>query len=101
MPSGRGGAAASHAGRTPSGGTGSLSGSAGAMSAHLSVRWTHGLLPRLGVLGLLAAALRRQRGDEGLLRDVDAADRLHPLLALLLLLEQLALAADVTAVALG
>jgi hypothetical protein len=33
--------------------------------------------------------------------DLDAADRLHLLLALLLLLEQLALAGDVAAVALG
>src|SRR3954469_271456 len=42
-----------------------------------------------------------QRGDEGLLGDLDPADHLHPLLAFLLLLEQLALAGDVTAVALG
>ena len=34
-------------------------------------------------------------------RDLDPADHLHPLLALLLLLEQLALAGDVAAVALG
>ena len=38
---------------------------------------------------------------ERLLRDLDRADLLHPLLALLLLLEQLALAGDVAAVALG
>src|SRR6476620_4103602 len=42
-----------------------------------------------------------QRGDERLRRDLHGADVLHPLLAGLLLLEQLALAADVTAVALG
>src|SRR5439155_16816491 len=42
-----------------------------------------------------------QRGDEGFLRDLDPADHLHPALALLLLLQQLALAGDVTAVALG
>src|SRR3712207_9478728 len=42
-----------------------------------------------------------QGGDEGLLRDLDPPDGLHPLLALLLLLQQLALAGDVTAVALG
>src|SRR5438093_7841903 len=35
------------------------------------------------------------------LRDLDLADTLHPLLAFLLLLEQLALARDVAAVALG
>src|SRR2546422_864485 len=42
-----------------------------------------------------------QRGDERLLGDLDAADALHAPLALLLALEQLALAGDVTAVALG
>src|SRR6266508_1286528 len=42
-----------------------------------------------------------QRRDECLLRDVDATNPAHPLLALLLLLEQLALAGDVAAVALG
>ena len=42
-----------------------------------------------------------ERGDERLLGDLDAADHLHPLLALLLLLQQLALAGDVAAVALG
>src|SRR5680860_553442 len=42
-----------------------------------------------------------ERGDERLLGDLDAADHLHPLLALLLLLQQLTLAGDVTAVALG
>src|SRR5690348_12865261 len=39
--------------------------------------------------------------EEGLLRDLDASHRLHPLLAGLLLLEQLALASHVAAVALG
>src|SRR4029450_11667279 len=42
-----------------------------------------------------------ERGDERLLRDLDAADHLHPLLTLLLLLQQLPLAGDVTAAALG
>ena len=40
-------------------------------------------------------------GEEGVLRDLDVADLLHPLLAFLLLLQQLALAGDVAAVALG
>src|SRR5471030_632948 len=40
-----------------------------------------------------------QHCEERLLGHLDAADVLHPLLALLLLLEQLPLAADVTAVA--
>src|SRR4051794_19679764 len=53
----------------------------------------------LGLVG--AAGVGGQRGDEGLLRDVDPPDGLHPLLALLLLLQQLALAGDVAAVALG
>src|SRR5262245_43751386 len=50
------------------------------------------------------AARRRlldlQERQEGLLRDVDRADALHPLLAFLLLLEQLPLARDVATVAL-
>src|SRR3954463_7385059 len=41
-----------------------------------------------------------QHGQERLLGDLDAPDLLHPLLALLLTLEQLALTADVAAVAL-
>ncbi len=54
--------------------------------------------PYLGRFSVLAGG---QRGDERLLRYLHAADRLHPLLAFLLLLEQLPLAGDVTAVALG
>src|SRR6476661_11274766 len=50
---------------------------------------------------LLADGVVGQCRDERLGRDLDAADVLHPLLAGLLLLEQLALAADVAAVALG
>src|SRR6188508_677584 len=42
-----------------------------------------------------------QHGKEGLLRDLDRADALHALLPFLLLLEQLSLARDVAAVALG
>src|SRR3954469_11847152 len=42
-----------------------------------------------------------QHRQERLLGPLDAADLLHPLLALLLLLEQLALTRDVAAVALG
>ena len=42
-----------------------------------------------------------QRRQERLLRDLDLADLPHALLALLLLLEELALAGDVAAVALG
>src|SRR5215510_14486581 len=41
-----------------------------------------------------------EHGEERLLRDLDAADLLHALLPLLLLLEELALARDVPAVAL-
>src|SRR5690606_24531965 len=54
---------------------------------------------RLAVLGRRAAG--RARGDEGLRRALAPPDVLHPLLALLLLLAQLALPGDVTAVALG
>ena len=39
--------------------------------------------------------------QEGLLRDVDLADRFHPLLAFALFRPQLSLARDVTAIALG
>jgi hypothetical protein len=42
-----------------------------------------------------------QRGDEGFLRDLDLAELPHLLLAFLLLVQQLALARDVAAVALG
>ena len=51
------------------------------------------LLPR-------ALAVKREHRQERLLRHLDRADDLHALLALLLLLEQLALARDVAAVAL-
>src|SRR5215203_3872016 len=53
------------------------------------------------LLCLLARGVGGESGDEGLLGHLDPADHLHPLLALLLLLQQLALAGDVTAVALG
>src|SRR6201999_2801875 len=42
-----------------------------------------------------------QDREEGLLRDIDLADPLHALLALFLLVEELALTADVATVALG
>src|SRR6186997_2326274 len=44
-------------------------------------------------------SIHLQRGDEGFLRDVDLAELPHALLALLLLVEQLALARGVAAVA--
>src|SRR5690606_38285406 len=47
------------------------------------------------------ALVHPQDGEEGLLGDLDGADALHPLLPFLLLLEELALARDVPAVALG
>src|SRR5574344_1265547 len=42
-----------------------------------------------------------QDGHERFLRHLDAADRLHALLAFLLFLQQLALTGDITAIALG
>src|SRR5271155_1322543 len=42
-----------------------------------------------------------EQGQESLLRNLDASDLLHPLLAFLLLLEQLAFSRDVAAVTLG
>src|SRR5690625_6519968 len=50
---------------------------------------------------LAGGSIGGERGDERLLRHVHPADGLHPLLPLLLLLQQLALARDVAAVALG
>src|SRR5207247_11370783 len=52
--------------------------------------------PRLPLL-----LIEVEHGQERLLWHLDRADLLHPLLALLLLLEQLALAGDVAAVAFG
>ena len=52
------------------------------------------------VAGAHLLVVQVEHGQERLLRHLDAADLLHPLLALLLLLEQLPLAADVAAVAL-
>src|ERR1700748_3810467 len=48
-----------------------------------------------------ASAIHLQRGNEGFLRDVDLAELPHLLLAFLLLLQNLALARDVAAVAFG
>src|SRR5687768_7963375 len=53
------------------------------------------------LLRLVTCRIGGQCGDEGLLGYLDPADRLHPLLAFLLLLEQFALTGDVTAVALA
>src|SRR6266542_1556536 len=49
----------------------------------------------------LLPVVHAKDGQEGLLRDLDGTDPLHALLAFLLLLEELALARDVAAVALG
>src|SRR3954464_10314675 len=56
----------------------------------------------LGATGLRTLRLRPhfKHREERFLRNLDAADALHPLLPFLLLLEQLSLAADVAAVAL-
>src|SRR5207253_7636769 len=51
--------------------------------------------------GSRRSVARAQDGEERLLRDLDLADHLHALLAGLLLLQELALARDVAAVALG
>src|SRR5450759_5212765 len=49
----------------------------------------------------VATSVKAQHRHEGLLRDLDIADALHPRLTRLRLLEELALARDVAAVALG
>src|SRR5688500_8522125 len=46
-------------------------------------------------------SLNLKNGEEGLLRNLHRTDLLHPLLAFLLLLEELALARDVAAITLG
>src|SRR5687768_8001120 len=48
----------------------------------------------------LVAGAEAEDGHEGFLRNLDAPDELHPRLALFLLLEELALARDIAAVAL-
>src|SRR5207244_959125 len=58
------------------------------------------ILPSAKTQGPLLV-LQPQRRDERLLGDLDPADALHAPLALLLTLEELALAGDVAAVALG
>src|SRR5487761_312738 len=45
--------------------------------------------------------IKLEHRHESLLRDLDGAHPLHPLLSFLLLLQQLALARDVTAIAFG
>ena len=68
----------------------------------ISIQSTYGatLTEKMGEACLLFFAHLQHR-QERFLRNVDFADALHPLLAFLLLFEQLALAADVSAVALG
>ncbi len=51
--------------------------------------------------GSRASHIHLQRGDEGLLRDVDLAELAHALFAFLLLVQKLALARYVAAVAFG
>src|ERR1700738_3504803 len=58
-------------------------------------------MPLRRVIVAEGSSVQREHRHEGILRDLDRADPLHPLLALLLLLEQLSLARDVTPVALG
>src|ERR1700693_504677 len=62
--------------------------------------WPVRLSAWLFLAAFVPRGVRGQCGDARLLRHVDAADGLPPLLAFLLLLQQFALAGDVTAVAL-
>src|ERR1700682_2971137 len=57
------------------------------------------LLRKIEVLA--ASSVDLQHSEEGLLRDLHFAHPLHPFLPLFLLLEELSLAGDVTAIALG
>src|SRR5512146_2580816 len=56
---------------------------------------------RSPALGAALVSVHLERGDERLLRDVDAAEAPHLLLSRLLLVEQLALARDISAIAFG
>src|SRR5581483_3246912 len=58
-------------------------------------------LMSLNSLSVFLLALDAEHGEEGFLRDLHRADLLHALLAFLLLLQQLALARDVAAIAFG
>src|SRR5664280_562872 len=76
--------------------TGKCSASARRRASHvLPDRRSRRPLPGSPLVG--GFATRAQRSDEGLLGHLDAADHLHALLALFLLLEELALASDVAA----
>src|SRR2546423_15358333 len=56
---------------------------------------------KLSAMLALGLGAHLQNREERFLRDLDLADALHPLLAFLLFLEELAFARDVAAVALG
>src|SRR5258708_1849067 len=75
------------------------------MNAQLPAAATIAIIPQssppCGMRLSLLLGFGLQDGEERLLRDLDAADLLHALLARLLLLEQLPLARHVAAVALG
>src|SRR6201989_1175905 len=73
-----------------------------ASSAHALNAAIADRVERMGLLllRLVGGRIGGQRRDERLLRHLDATDGLHPLLALFLLLEQLAFTRDVTAVTL-
>src|SRR5687767_3341412 len=72
---------------------------AGAVSVTASVETSKATSAPGHVTGA-SGSVDLQDGQEGLLRYLHRTDLLHPLLSFLLLLEKLALAADVTAVAL-
>ena len=56
---------------------------------------------RYGLAGELLFRAGFEHGEKGFLRNVDGADRFHPLFAFLLLCPEFALAGDVAAVAFG
>src|SRR5262245_19116637 len=59
------------------------------------------LAPEAECAEVLSILVHLQGRDEGLLRDLDAAELAHLLLASFLLVQQLAVSRDITAVALG
>src|SRR6185437_10680978 len=66
---------------------------------HINVAGSAGVPARGGIKLAPLIGVHFQRGDERLLRDVDAAEAPHLLFSRLLLVEQLALARDVAAIA--
>src|SRR6476620_7737766 len=71
------------------------------MRERLGSEYHDRMSPRLDCSERAGLGIHLERREKCTLRDLDLAELAHSLLALLLLLQQLALAADVAAIALG